>query len=86
MFNVSFINTFQFLSLSRFQFLSPACPCHRLALTLYRTAVLSIVIDKRMPLLAFKRHLAFIIHTPTRRFCVYKQYSSRQEVSASTTF
>nr|CAB3267563.1 ubiquitin carboxyl-terminal hydrolase 47-like [Phallusia mammillata] len=46
--------------------------------------VITVEIDKRMPLLALKRHLAYIVDTPTRRFCVYKQYASGQEVEMFT--
>ena len=40
-------------------------------------------IDKRMTLLGLKRHLALIIGTRTRSFCLYRQYAGGQEVNDS---
>uniref|UniRef100_H2YIV8 Ubiquitin carboxyl-terminal hydrolase 47 C-terminal domain-containing protein n=1 Tax=Ciona savignyi TaxID=51511 RepID=H2YIV8_CIOSA len=35
--------------------------------------------DKRMPLLSLKRHLAHFVGTATRRFVVYRKFASGQE-------
>ncbi|XP_078481592.1 ubiquitin carboxyl-terminal hydrolase 47 [Ciona intestinalis] len=40
---------------------------------------LHVEMDKRMPLLSLKRHLAHFVGTATRRFVIYRKYASGQE-------